>query len=147
MTRLQIVLADDDADDRSLFREAVMKISAGTELVTVEDGQELMDYLDDIEHPPPPHIIFLDINMPCKTGDVCLKEIRTREKFRNVPIVMFSTSSHPPDINESYESGANMYVSKSVFFEDEVSILKKIISTDWKAYIPKPPKNNFVYRQ
>jgi DNA-binding NarL/FixJ family response regulator len=85
--------------------------------------------------------------MPCKTGDVCLKEIRAKERFRNVPVVMFSTSSHLPDINDSYENGANMYVSKSVFFEDDVSILKEIISTDWNAYIPKPPKNNFVYRQ
>jgi CheY-like chemotaxis protein len=141
------VLADDDADDRSLFREAVKEASATAELVTIEDGQELMDYLDGIQDPPPPDIIFLDINMPCKTGDVCLKEIRAKERFQNVPVVMFSTSSHLPDINESYENGANMYVSKSVFFEDDVSILKEIISTDWKAYIPKPPKNNFVYGQ
>jgi CheY-like chemotaxis protein len=147
MATFQIVLADDDADDRSLFREAVFQASSSTELVTLEDGQQLLDYLNNIEKPPPPHIIFLDINMPCKTGDVCLKEIRSKKKFRDVPIVMFSTSSHLPDINESYESGANMYVSKSVFFEDEVSILRQIMSTDWTTYIPKPPKSNFVYKQ
>ncbi len=85
--------------------------------------------------------------MPCKTGGVCLKEIRGNQKFKDVPIVMFSTSTHHNDIDESYESGANMYVSKSIFFEDDVSILKKLLSINWEEYRPKSSKNKFVFTQ
>lgn len=146
MTELQIILADDDADDRLFFAEAVEKVSSSLKLTTVEDGEQLMDMISKIESPPPPDLIFLDINMPGKTGDVCLKEIRANNKFQNVPVIIFSTSTYQPFIKESYQNGASMYVSKSVFFEDEVANLKKILSTEWEQHLTNRSWNEFIFR-
>ena len=141
---LHILLADDDADDRSFFEEALTEVPVSSTLTTLEDGQKLMDFLAEIRHPPPPDLIFLDINMPCKNGKVCLKEIRSNRKFEDVPVIMFSTSSQQRDIDEAYSDGANLYISKSVFFEDDVNILKRLLAINWKEYQPKPGKKRFV---
>ena len=141
---IQVVLADDDVDDRALFSQALTEAKIPSKLVTVENGVKLTDYLANIQDPPPPDIIFLDINMPLKNGKICLKEIRSNKKFNNVPIVMFSTSSHPLDIEETYLHGANKYISKSVFFEDEVTVFKTIFSPGWQRSLHAPAKENFV---
>lgn len=141
---IQILLADDDADDREFFEEALMEVPGSAKLTTVEDGQKLLDFLSKIENPPPPDLIFLDINMPVKTGKACLKEIRGHQRYRDIPIIMFSTSSQRVDIEETYSNGANLYISKSIFFEDDVNILKRLISLNWKDYMPRPDKDKFV---
>jgi CheY-like chemotaxis protein len=140
---LHVLLADDDDDDRSLFKEALSEVKTPTSLITIEDGRKLMDYLARIKSPPPPDIIFLDINMPFKTGKECLREIRKDQKFENVPIIMFTTSSRRQDIDETFEHGANLYVPKSSFFDDDVNILSKLFSLNWDEYIP-PARDSFV---
>jgi CheY-like chemotaxis protein len=82
--------------------------------------------------------------MPYKSGKHCLKEIRSIEKLDTVPVIMFSTSSHPKDIEETFANGANLYVSKPVFFDDEVKIFKAIFSFDWQEQLLKLDKKNFV---
>lgn len=141
----QILLADDDWDDRTMFREALEETSSEVELVTVEDGLQLMKYLAAVQQPPPPNIIFLDINMPGKTGDQCLKEIRSNEKFNDTPVVMFSTSSHHHDIDRTYSAGANMYVSKSIFFQDDIRNLKRILATDWNDWLVNRSRLKYVF--
>jgi CheY-like chemotaxis protein len=136
---IQLLLADDDADDRTLFQEAVKELSLPVELILLEDGEQLMSYLREVKQPPPPDIIFLDINMPGKTGDVCLKEIRSNPYFNTVPVIMFSTSIHTPYIKEAYANGATLYVSKSLFFEDDVNYLKRILAINWNDYLPQTP--------
>ena len=142
---LEIFLADDDADDRSLFEEAVLETKSLVKLTTVESGSQLMELLSEINEPPPPDLIFLDINMPGKTGKVCLREIRSNRKFDRVPIIMFSTSSFHYDIDETYKNGANLYVCKSVFFEDEINALQKLFSLNWQAYLVSPSKEKFIF--
>ena len=122
---VKILLADDDDDDRFLFSEALKEVNPCTSLKTVENGEKLMKYLASVdgEHPD---IIFLDINMPCKDGKECLKEIRSNKELDNVPVVMFSTSNYDKDIDETFKYGANLYVAKPVFFNEQVKILKNI---------------------
>jgi CheY-like chemotaxis protein len=121
---IKILYADDDEDDRVLFQQALKEAHTVAELTTVADGDKLMKYLaqGDGQHPD---IIFLDINMPFKNGKECLQEIRSNPKLSEVPVVMFSTSAHKEDIEETYSNGANLYVSKPVFYQDEIKILKK----------------------
>ncbi len=140
---IKILFADDDLDDQELFQEAITEAKSGIQLTTLGDGLELMDYLAQLDgiHPD---IIFLDINMPRKDGKECLKEIRSNKKLDEVPVVMFSTSSHQKDIEETFANGANLYVSKPIFFEDQVKILKKIFSLDWQDELLKPDKKRFV---
>jgi CheY-like chemotaxis protein len=146
MRNVQILLADDDEDDRFFFLEALTDAAIPAELLTVEDGIQLMDYLSGIENPPPPDIIFLDINMPLKNGKTCLREIRDNQKFNEVPIVMFTTSSHQKDIDDTFTGGANRYILKSEFFEHEVQMLQKLFSPGWAKHIAKPSKENFILR-
>jgi len=120
--QLQILLADDDKDDRFLFREALSEIPIVTRLETVQDGEQLMNYLN--EHTDRlPHILFLDLNMPRLNGFECLTEIKHNEKLKGLPVIMFSTS-YPRDIY--YE-------------EDIVKMLCKIGAKD---YVRKP--SNFI---
>lgn len=142
---LEIFLADDDADDRTLFEEAVLEADSSVKLTTVEDGTQLMQLLAQINEPPPPDLIFLDINMPGKTGKACLREIRRNQRFDRVPVIMFSTSSFRNDIDETFQDGASLYVPKSVFFEDERSALQKLFSINWKKYLSGQSKENFLF--
>ena len=90
-TPLNILLADDDIDDCFFFDQASKEIEIETQLTTVHDGEQLMDYLyAHIENLP--DAIFLDLSMPRKSGFECLTEIKENIKFNEIPIVVFSTS-------------------------------------------------------
>src|SRR6187402_3499713 len=88
-----IILTDDDADDCSLFSEALREIYADISLTIINDGVSLMKKLDHTV-PPPPEVIFLDLNMPLKNGLECLQEIRNTPKLSDIPVVIYSTSSN-----------------------------------------------------
>lgn len=141
---IHILLADDDEDDRSLFKELLTMSSVSAFLTTAEDGEELMNVLSTFPASPPPHLIFLDINMPRKNGIECLAEIRSNKKFDNVPVFMFSTSNNHQDIDVTYKNGANLYIPKSLFFTEQKQIIEKLFSVHWKDYLTKIPKEKFV---
>ena len=110
-----IFLADDDADDRDFFEDALKEVNIKTELTLVKDGVELMTTLEEtVTEPPPPHVIFLDLNMPRKNGYECLKEIRETPKLKNIPVVIFSTTSNEHTIEKTYSLGANCYVRNPI---------------------------------
>lgn len=144
--QMQILLADDDPDDRDFFVEAVSQSNLDFAVHEVENGQQLMELLVTITFPPPPDIIFLDINMPYKNGKICLREIRSNKKFNNVPVVMFSTSFHSKDVDDVFDAGANMYVTKSDFFQDEPGMLNKIFPENWQELWKCRTKENFVLK-
>ena len=144
---IHILLADDDDDDRMFFQEALNEMAMTAILITVEDGEKLMDVLSTMDNPPPPHLIFLDINMPRKNGKECLEEIRGNKKFDNIPVIMFSTSTYRGDIDETYQKGANLYIPKSLFYSDQKLILEKLFSKLWKEYLQKVPREKFVLRK
>ena len=145
MHQLRIFLADDDADDRMLFQEALLSAGIAAELTTAEDGYQLMDSLAQIAEPPPPDLIFLDINMPGKDGKACLREIRNNNKFDKTPVVMFTTSTYLKDIEDTYREGANMYVSKTDFFMNDVQWMKAVLASDWQSQTSRPPREKFMF--
>ena len=98
---LNILLADDDADDRSFFENALKEIPINTRLIAVNDGEQLMDYLSKNTEQLP-DVLFLDLSMPRKGGFECLTEMKDDIKLKDIPIVMFSTS-YTQDFN--YELG------------------------------------------
>jgi CheY-like chemotaxis protein len=127
---LNILLADDDKDDRLFFKKAVNEINIATALKTVNDGEQLMEYLFiNLNHLP--DILFLDLNMPRKNGFECLTEIKGNEQLLTIPVIMFSTS-YPRDIvyeqdmiNRLYRIGAQNYIRKP----GEFIKLKQVIHT------------------
>ncbi len=125
---LKILLADDDIDDCFFFDKALKEIPIASFLTTVNDGEQLMDYLtENIEHPP--DILFLDLSMPRKTGFECLIEIKENEKLKNISVVVFTTSFgrgldfEQSLINTLTKIGALEYIRKPSDFEE----LKNII--------------------
>lgn len=122
--KLNILLADDDADDREFFKQALDELSIPTNLTTVNDGDELMKYLTANESDTTnTDVIFLDINMPRKNGIECLSELKQNEKLKHIPVVMFSTSNAWETINMLFKSGAHVYIHKPSDF----SQLKQVI--------------------
>ena len=114
---LNILLADDDADDRAFFENALKEIPVDTSLATVNDGEQLMEYLS--KNPEQlPDVLFLDLSMPRKGGFECLTEMKEDIKLKDIPIVMFSTS-YTQDFNYEqgmigvlYKIGAQDYIRK-----------------------------------
>lgn len=125
---LHVLLADDDADDRLFFKEAMEEINTETRVSFVNDGSQLSYYLNqsDIRLPD---ILFIDINMPVKNGMECLKEIRTNDRFKDVFIVIYSTSGSDKDMKEAYENGANIYLKKASNFTELKSSLSVVLNS------------------
>ncbi len=140
---LSLILADDDPDDRDLFKEAIESKSLNTKLEFAEDGKCLIDILSNGN--PLPDIIFLDLNMPHKSGFECLIEIRQTERLKNIPVVIYSTSSSIKDIEETFEKGANLYIKKPSSFQDLESITSRVLKLDWNKYKPHVSLQQFVF--
>jgi CheY-like chemotaxis protein len=142
---LQIVLAEDDENDRMNFKEALAASKMETNITIVNDGVELMEYLEqeDVEVPA---LLFLDLNMPRKNGMECLLEIRQIPKYRDMVIAIYSTSSSEKDIEQTFFSGANVYMKKPTDFAVLKEMLHKIV-TSVNVY-SLPPFNiaNFLLR-
>jgi CheY-like chemotaxis protein len=126
-----ILLAEDDSDDRMFFEDVLKEVVMNTNLLVADDGVELMTVLDE-SVPPPPDIIFLDLNMPKKNGFECLKEIRQTDKLKGIPVIIFSTSDNADAINATYSLGANFYMRKPRSFD----MLKKAIVTVLSKELP-----------
>ena len=118
-----ILLAEDDQDDVLIFQLAVDELSETIVLSIAENGEKLVAMLEEIL----PDIILLDINMPCHTGQECLIEIRSRKKFDNVPVIMYTSHEDLHTIDDAYRGGANFYMIKSNSIHELTEKLKKIL--------------------
>lgn len=137
-----IILADDDTDDCELFKDAVKELSIQTKLSILENGVALMAALEETV-PPPPDVIFLDLNMPLKNGYEALTEIRNTPKLKDIPIVIFSTSSSDDAVNLTYEHGANYYICKPSSFPLLVKIIETVLTLEM-CQTPQTPKEKYL---
>lgn len=123
-------MADDDPDDRLLLKEAFEENRLVNNLETVEDGEELLDFLrrrgkyENCEITP--GLVLLDLNMPRKSGLEALKEIKADEKLRRLPVVILTTSKAEEDIVRSYDLGVNSFIVKPVTFDSLVEMVKNL---------------------
>lgn len=129
---ITILVADDDADDRMMLKEAFEESRLANRLHFVSDGEELMDYLHrrgawkDSKLSPRPGLILLDLNMPKKDGREALKEIKSDPELKQIPVVVFTTSKAEEDIYRSYNLGVNSFISKPVTFDALVGITREL---------------------
>ena len=139
-----ILMADDDADDRELTRDALAESRLANEVHFVEDGVELLDYLHHrgaYSRPgsaPRPGVILLDLNMPRKDGREALREIKADPELRTIPIVVLTTSKAEEDIVRSYDLGASSFISKPVTFEGLVEVMRGL-GKYWFEIVELPP--------
>ena len=141
---IQIFLADDDEDDRNFFNEAITELKMDNKVTIFKDGQDLMDYLEKPDSKLP-HILFLDLNMPCKTGFDCLKEIRTNSRFKDISIAIYSTSSSEKDIEETFIGGANIYIKKPNDFNKLKKVIKDVVNMNWQFQSSGLNKETFFF--
>ncbi|HEX4383612.1 MAG TPA: response regulator, partial [Myxococcales bacterium] len=112
---LIILMADDDEDDRLNTAEAFREHHLANDFHTVNDGEELMQFLrrqGKYAGAPRPGLILLDLNMPRKDGREALREIKGDPALRSIPVVILTTSREEEDILRTYDLGANSFVSK-----------------------------------
>ncbi len=131
-----ILMADDDADDVMLVRDAFTEAGWRNAFHSVEDGKELMAYLlrtgdySEASQSPRPDLILLDLNMPKLHGKDALKEIKKAHDLRSIPVVILSTSNEEHNISECYCLGASAYIVKPTRFE-ELTQAARLISSFW----------------
>lgn len=142
---INIILADDDEDDRLFFTDAFDELKIGTNVKTFNDGTHLMEYLKSIDFEMP-HILFLDLNMPRKSGLECLREIKSNPKFNDVVIAIYSTSASEEDIEKTFVQGANIYIKKPSDFKILKKILSQVVTTNWQYQTNGLNKDNFLLR-
>lgn len=142
MKKKIILLADDDTDDCMIFQEALSEVNIESELTITKDGQQLMETLDRTV-PPPPDVIFLDLNMPRKNGMECLSEIRSTDKLKDIPVVIFSTSRNNHTVNQMYELGANYYICKPSDFSKLKNVLQTVLSFTHQSLTNQPGREQF----
>ncbi|TPD73529.1 response regulator [Flavobacterium microcysteis] len=138
------MLADDDEDDRNFFNDAIKELKINNNLTVFKNGRELMDYLErpDIVLP---HILFLDLNMPSKSGNECLTEIRQNPKFKDMSIAIYSTSSSDKDIEETFVGGANIYIKKPNDFANLKKVLREVVNINWQFHTSGLNKDTFFF--
>src|SRR6187200_2035733 len=132
MDTVSILLADDDEDDRLIFEEALQKVRHSIKCKMVNNGAQLMDYLHSLGKGDLPHLLFLDLNMPLKSGLECLTEIRAHPCLRELTVAIYSTSSSSEDIENTFIKGANVYINKPSDFNQLVKILSDVITINWQ---------------
>lgn len=142
---LNIALADDDEDDRTLFKEAMSEIKIKTKLSLFNNGKELMDYLT-LPNIILPEIVFLDLNMPIKNGMQCLNEIRNHPRLQDLLVAIYSTSSSEADIEETFVNGANIYINKPNSFGALKQAIEKVLQLNWQYHTSALNKDNFLLR-
>jgi len=124
-----VLFADDDKDDISLMEEAFRKKNITEKLVSVQNGNELLNYLYSINgNNKLPQLILLDLNMPAKGGKETLAELKQHASLKTIPVIIYSTSDNPIEIKECYKLGANSYVVKPTTFDKLLQTIEVIHS-------------------
>ena len=140
---LHVLLADDDEDDRLIFKEALEDIKIKTIVTTVNDGIELMEYLTQTGVILP-DVVFLDLNMPRKNGMQCLEEIRNSPALKHLTIAIYSTSGAERDIEETFVKGANVYIKKPNDFSTLKKVVEEAMRINWQYHVSGNDKETFM---
>jgi two-component system response regulator len=129
---ITILMADDDADDRQMTKEAFEESHLTNDLRFVEDGVELMDYLQrrgkysDPASSPLPGLILLDLNMPKKDGREALRELKADPRLKAIRVVVLTTSKAEEDIFRTYNLSAASYITKPVTFAALIDVVQTL---------------------
>ncbi len=140
---ITILMADDDADDRLMTKEAFEESKLVNDLRFVEDGVELLDYLkrrgkyEDPATSPRPGLILLDLNMPKKDGREALAEIKADPNLKSIRIVILTTSKAEEDIYRTYDLSAASYITKPVTFAAMTEVVK-VLGKYWLEIVALP---------
>lgn len=142
MKDFTIFYTDDDEDDLSIFADAVESIPQNINLQTYSGSQNFLNAISN--SPVIPSVVFLDLNMPGKNGFDVLEELRNSEDKKDIPVVIYSTSSEPGNIEKCLSLGANCFITKPVLMSDIIKAIEHAMQIDWDKFIPT--QSNFVFK-
>lgn len=141
--KIHILLADDDIDDCDFFQDAIYELEIQYDLKVIHNGVDLMAYL--LFDPEVfPDIIFLDLNMPKKSGSECVTEIKSSSKLSHIPVVIYSTSLDHSVLENLQELGANYYIQKPAEFSGIKNVIQKALAITQTPDMPSSSKDNFI---
>jgi two-component system, response regulator len=138
---IRLLMAEDDPEDQLLVRKAFERSRLTNALSIVNDGEELLEYLErhgkygDARRPD---LILLDLNMPKMDGREALKAIKANPALRSIPVIVLTTSSADEDILRSYNLGVNSYIEKPVTFDKLVDVVNAL-GRYWVEIVKLPP--------
>lgn len=136
--KIKIFLAEDDDDDRDFFNAALESIESDVELITANNGEQVMNFFK--MKKPLPDFVFLDINMPKADGIECLRYIKKLYPSSELPVIMLSTASSEKVISLSHQNGASIYIEKPSQFKHLITFINYCINDLKNA----PPDAEFV---
>jgi CheY-like chemotaxis protein len=141
---IEILLVEDNPGDVRLTKEALKEGKVYSNLHTVKDGVEAMEFLrkqGKYKDVPRPDIILLDLNLPRKDGREVLEEIKSDDNLKRIPVVVLTTSKAEEDVLRTYNLHANCYVTKPVDLEKFMVVVKSI-DVFWLTVVTLPPNGH-----
>jgi CheY-like chemotaxis protein len=143
-SRFVILLGEDEPADAHLVKTALAENRILAELYWVQDGREVMEFLHHqgakFVDSPRPDLILLDLNMPRMDGRECLAEIKKDEYFRDIPVVILTTSSVQRDVLVSYELGAAGFITKPVDVHQFIDVIRQL-GDYWLTLVRLPKRH------
>jgi DNA-binding response OmpR family regulator len=121
-------VTDDDEEDLIIFVDTLQSIHPSIKLTGLSGSDELLNAL---AFSSTPDLLFLDLYMPCTNGKDCLAAIRAQQKFENLPIIIYSSSTNPADISYAYEAGANLYIHKPCTYNELCAVMDSVLQLNW----------------
>ncbi|RFS26345.1 response regulator [Chitinophaga silvatica] len=141
VTPQQVMIIDDDADDRTFFQEAISNISPVIETKVFSSGVQALALFEENKVYTPDYI-FLDFNMPLMNGRECLVELKKILQHRMTKIVILSTSDMKEDRDEAYRLGAKLFLTKPNTFQELCNMLKDVLEGSWQMLFPSQQISN-----
>lgn len=141
---IEILLVEDNPGDVLLIKEALADAKVRNNLHVVKDGVEALTYLHKEKqyiNALRPMLILLDLNLPKKDGQEVLKEIKSDENLRRIPVVIMTSSQDEEDVLKAYDLQANCFITKPVNFEQFIKVVKSI-EDFWFTVVQLPPNDN-----
>lgn len=120
-----LLLIDDDEDDQELFIEAAKEVSKDIKVIVMPDAATALDKL--VSKAVTADVIFSDLNMPRMTGQQFLLEIKKRPELKDIPVIIFSTSSHSHTMQLVKDFGAHEFITKPGLFNELVTTLRRLL--------------------
>jgi chemotaxis family two-component system response regulator Rcp1 len=136
----RVLLVEDNPGDIRLTQEALKESEMDIALDVVSDGEQALDFLmkrNKYAEAQRPHIILLDLNLPKKNGVEVLKEIKSHESLKKIPVIVLTTSDADHDISKAYSFNANCYILKPVDFDDFAKVIR-LIEVYWFNTVQLP---------
>lgn len=151
-SHLPLLIVEDSDEDFEAFGRFVRRAKISNPVYRCVDGEDVLDFLyrqgdyQDSAQAPRPSLILLDLNLPGTDGREVLEQIKQDEKLKTIPVIVFTTSSNPKDIETCYRFGVNSYVLKPINVDRSKEVMKSIVDYWFNTVVlPEDDKNYDLY--